>query len=59
MATISKQILSGSTNGTGITVANTATVGTTIHATAMLFQASAQRGPTTVFWPATLLRRLS
>ena len=33
MATISKQILSGSTNGTGITVANTATVGTTIHAT--------------------------
>lgn len=33
MATFSKQILSGSTNGTGITVANTATVGTTIHAT--------------------------
>lgn len=33
MATFSKQILSGSTNGTGITVAATATLGTTIHAT--------------------------
>ena len=33
MATFSKQILSGSTNGTGITVVATATVGTTIHAT--------------------------
>lgn len=33
MATLSKQILSGSTNGTGITVVATATAGTTIHAT--------------------------
>jgi hypothetical protein len=33
MATYSKQILSGSTNGTGITVVATATLGTTIHAT--------------------------
>ena len=33
MATFSKQILSGSTNGTGITVVATATLGTTIHAT--------------------------
>ena len=33
MATFSKQILSGSTNGTGISVVATATVGTTIHAT--------------------------
>jgi hypothetical protein len=33
MATFSKQILSGSTNGRGIAVAATATTGTTIHAT--------------------------
>lgn len=33
MATFSKQKLSGSTNGRGIAVAATATVGTTIHAT--------------------------
>lgn len=33
MATFSKQILSGSTNGRGIAVAATATLGTTIHAT--------------------------
>lgn len=33
MATFSKQILSASTNGTGITVSATATLGTTIHAT--------------------------
>jgi hypothetical protein len=33
MATFSKQKLSGSTNGKGIAVAATATVGTTIHAT--------------------------
>lgn len=33
MATFSKQKLSGSTNGRGIAVANTATLGTTIHAT--------------------------
>ena len=33
MATFSKQIFSGSTNGTGITVVATATLGTTIHAT--------------------------
>jgi len=33
MATFSKQILSGSTNGTGITVVATTTPGTTIHAT--------------------------
>lgn len=33
MATFTKQKLSGSTNGKGIAVAATATVGTTIHAT--------------------------
>jgi hypothetical protein len=33
MATFTKQKLSGSTNGRGIAVAATATVGTTIHAT--------------------------
>ena len=33
MAAFSKQILSGSTNGRGIAVAATATLGTTIHAT--------------------------
>lgn len=33
MATFSKQKLSGSTNGRGIAVAATATLGTTIHAT--------------------------
>lgn len=33
MATFSKQILSGSTNGRGIGVVATATTGTTIHAT--------------------------
>jgi hypothetical protein len=33
MATFSKQILSGSTNGRGIAVVATATTGTTIHAT--------------------------
>jgi hypothetical protein len=33
MATFSKQILSGSTNGRGILVAATSTPGTTIHAT--------------------------
>jgi hypothetical protein len=33
MSTFSKEILSGSTNGTGITVVATATLGTTIHAT--------------------------
>lgn len=33
MATFSKQKLSGSTNGKGISVVATATVGTTIHAT--------------------------
>jgi len=33
MATFSKQKLSGSTNGKGIAVVQTATVGTTIHAT--------------------------
>jgi len=33
MATFSKQILSGSTNGKGIAIANTATPGNTIHAT--------------------------
>jgi hypothetical protein len=33
MATFSKQILSGSTNGRGIAVAATGTLGTTIHAT--------------------------
>ena len=33
MATFTKQKLSGSTNGKGISVVQTATVGTTIHAT--------------------------
>jgi len=33
MATFTKEILSGSTNGRGIAVAATATLGTTIHAT--------------------------
>jgi hypothetical protein len=33
MAVFTKQKLSGSTNGTGITVVATATLGTTIHAT--------------------------